>query len=324
MADKTEQRQAINNITLVGMVKENKLNVGSNKDGKFINGSLVLNTGEFSEIEIKVFVKEKTKKGTTNKTYDTLNKIINKEYLTLADCKSAEDREYVTKVRVYGNKEFVAGFKEDIFKAKGSEDVVTKLTVDLGFGSIIADSSIKEEDFKAEFDVEMYVTSVKEETKGNEPTGRTIVSGWTPVYGGKVIPMEVVAGVITDDNGDEYDFGEDMLSQIEEGMTIDVWGNIDYRSIITKTTKGGGLGKAKVEESKTYINDLVIIGGDIQEDEEKEFDMELIKKAKTERDTEIENVKNEKTDDDKKSKGLNKGTGTANKEDKPKRQRPNF
>lgn len=321
MSEKTEQRQAINNITLVGMAKENKLNAGSNKDGKFINGSLVLHTGEFSEIEIKVFVKEKTKKGTTNKTYDALDKFINKEYITLADCKNAEDRENVAKVRVYGsNKDFTPGFKEDIFKAKGTEDVVTKRTVDLGFGNISVNSSIKEEDFKAEFDVELFVTSVKEEVKENEPTGRAIVSGWTPVYGGKVIPMEVVAGTIIDDDGEKYDFGDDILTQVEEGMTIDVWGNIDYKSIITKTTKGGGLGKAKVEESTTYVNDLVVVGADIQP-EDKEFDMELIKSAKIERDNEIEDVKAGKAED-KETKG--KGMSKASNTDKPKRQRPNF
>jgi hypothetical protein len=104
-------------------------------------------------------------------------------------------------------------------------------------------------------------------------------------------------------------------------MTLNVWGDIDYKAIVTKVKKGGGLGKAKVEEKRDYVNDLVITGADIIEDEEKEFDMELIKKAKVERDIEIENKKKEESaEDSKKGKGLNKDKG----EDKPKRQRPNF
>lgn len=319
-----EQRQAINKVDLVGEVKEQKLKFNKDKDGNYINGSLVVKTGEFSEIEFKVFVKEKNKDGKPKKVFETLQKFIDGENLTLASCKTDEEREGVAKVRVFGNKEFVPHFSEDIFKPKGTEEVKTKNNIELGFGTVSVDNTLKPEDYKAGFEVEMYVTSVKEEVKNDESTGRAIVSGWTPVYGGKVIPMEVIAGVITDDEGEEYDFGEDILTQVEEGMTINVWGQINYKTIITKTKKGGGLGKAKVEEHREYINELIMDGAEIQEDEEKEFDMELIKKAKVERDVEIENVKNEEDkSDNKKGKGMSsKGSG-ANA-DKPKRERPKF
>jgi hypothetical protein len=315
-----ELRQGLNSVTLVGEVKEHKLKLNKDKDkGNYINGSLVIKTGEYSEIELKLFVGEKTKEGKIKKAFETLQKFIEEDYLTLAGCKNDEDRENVAKVRVFGNRDFVPHFKEEIFKIEDTGEVKTKLSIDLGFGTISVDNSLKPEDYKAEFDVEMYVTSVKEEEKNGESTGRARIIGWTPVYGGKVIPMEVVAGMIIDDDGEEFDFGRDILDQIEEGMTLNVWGQIDYKAIITKTTKGGGLGKKKVEEKREYINDLTIMGADIVEDEEKEFDMELIKKAKIERDTEIENKKNEEAKDEKKGKGLNKGNG-----DKPKRERPNF
>jgi len=164
----------------------------------------------------------------------------------------------------------------------------------------------------------MFVTSVKEEIKKEEETGRVIVGGWTPVYGGKIIPMEVVAGKITDDDGEEVDFAQDVLNQIEEGMTVNVWGEINYKSIITKVKKGGGLGKAKIEETREYINELVLVGADIIEDDEKCFDMELIKKAKIERDNAIENKKNEDSKEEK------KGSGMGKKSESTKRPRPNF
>jgi len=320
-----ELRQAINDITLIGEVKEQKLNLNKNKEGNYINGSLVINTGDFSEIEIKVFVSEKNKKGKVKKSFETLQKLINEDFLTLASCKNDEDRENVAKVRIQGQKEFTPRFNEDIFKIKETEEVKTKVNIDLGFGNITVDSSIKPEDYKAKFDVEMFVTSVKEEIKQDEPTGRAIVSGWTPIYGGKVIPMEVVVGIILNDDGEEFDFGEDILAQVEEGMTLNVWGDINYKSIITKTTKGGGLGRAKVEEHREYINELVVVGADIQEDEDKEFDMELIKQAKIERDVAIEEKKNEEVVDNKKGKGMgNKGSNTSASGDKPKRERPKF
>ena len=317
-----ELRQAINKINLVGEVKEHNLKLNKDKDGNYINGSITIKTGEYSEIELQIYAGEKTKEGKTKKIFETLQKFIDEEYITLAGCKNEEDRQNVARVRVFGNKDFQPHFKEDIFKVKETEEVKTKIKIDLGFGTVSVDNSIKPEDYKAEFEVEMYVTSVKEETKNDETTGRAIVSGWTPVYGGKVIPMEVIAGTITDDNGEEYNFADDILSQVEEGMTIDVWGDINYKAIITKVTKGGGLGKAKVEEKREYINDLVINGAEIQEDEEKEFDMELIKKAKIERDNEIENKKNDETKDNKENKG--KGLNNKGSENKPKRERPNF
>jgi hypothetical protein len=305
------------------VVKEHNLKLNKDKDGNYINGSLVVKTGEFSEIEIGVFVGEKTKDGKkVKKVFETLQKFIDGEHLTLAGCKSDEDRENVAKVRIFGNNDFTPHFKEDIFKVKETNEVKTKLKIDLGFGTIVVDNSIKEEDYKAEFEVEMYVTSVKEEEKKEELTGRAVIGGWTPVYGGKVIPMEVIAGTIIDDDGEEVNFADDVLNQIEEGMTIDVWGDINYKSIITTTKKGGGLGKAKIEEHREYVNELVLVGADIQEDEEKEFDMELIKKAKIERDTEIENKKNEETKDGKDTK---KGSGISKGSDeKPKRERPKF
>ena len=321
--EKTELRQAINNITLVGEVKEQKLKLNTSKDGTYINGSLVINTGEFSEIEVRVFVGEKNKKGTVKKAFEVLQKFVNEEVLTQATCTTDEDRESVAKVRISGQKTYTPRFDENIFKI--NEEVKTRVNIDLGFGNISIDYSIKPEDYKAGFDVEMFVTSVKEEMKQDEATGRTIVSGWTPVYGGKVIPMEVVAGIIVDDDGEESDFGSDILDQIEEGMTIDVWGDINYKSIITKTTKGGGLGKAKVEEDVERINELTIFGAEIQEDEEKEFDMELIKQAKIERDVEIEEKKNEKSSDDgKKSKGMGSSKGSGATGEKTKRERPKF
>lgn len=328
MAKNTEQRQVINKIDLVGEVAEQKLNKDKNKNGSYINGSLVIKTGEFSEIEIKVFAGEKNKDGKPKKAFETLKKFIDGEHLTLASCKTDEERESVAKVRIYTtNKDFTPQFKEDIFKPKGTEEVKTKLTVDLGFGNVSVDNSIKAENYKAEFEVELFVTSVKEEMKQDEATGRVIVNGWTPLYGGKVMPMEVIAGTIIDDEGEEYDFGDDILSQVEEGMTINVWGEINYKTIITKTTKGGGLGKAKVEEHRDYVNDLIMVGATIQEDEEQELDMELIKKAIIERDIEIENVRKEEGSDTKKSKGkgMDKGSSTSSTSgERPKRERPKF
>jgi len=323
MSEKQELRQALNKIDLVGLVKEHKLNKGKTKDKgnekNYINGSLVIKTGEYSEIELALYVEEKNKDGKIKKNYEVLEGFINEEHLTLAGCKSEEDRENVAKVKVFGNKDFCPHFSEDIFKVKETGEVINKIKVDLSFGTIKVDNLINEEDYKAEFDIEMYVTSITEEEKEQELTGRAIVKGWTPIYGGKVMPMTILAENYKDEDGGNIELASDLLN-VEAGSTLNLWGNINYQKIVTKVKKGGSMGKAKIEEKTEYVNDLVAIGADIIEDEEKEFDGELVKKAKLSRDETIEEIKNEKAKENNKGKGMN----STNSEDKPKRTRPNF
>lgn len=309
-----ELRQGRNALTFIGEVKEHKLRVNDEKkDDKYINGSLVIKTGEFSEVELGVYCKEKNKDGKTKKAYETLNKFIDEEYKTLANAKADEE---AVKVRIFGNKDFTPQFREDIFKVDGVEEPVTKLKMDLGFGTIKVDNQLTPEDYKAEFDVEVYVRNIIEEMKDEEATGRVKIQGLLPVYGGKVMPLELIAGMVEDEDGTEIDFGQEILNGVEIGSTINLWGKINYQAIIETVKKGGSLGKAKVEEKRTYINELLVEGGEITP-EEKEFDAELVKQALIERDNRIEEVRNESPKD-------KKGTGLKKSGDKPKRPRPQF
>jgi len=316
-----ELRQGKNALTIVGAIKEHKLSKfeGKDKEGKSqtsINGSFVVKAGEFKEVEVNVFVAEKTSKGKNNKTFDVLKSILDETNKTMAN---AKEDEVVTKVRIQGSGDFTPQFKEDIYKKKEGDEVATTNKIDLGYGNVTIDNSITEDKYKAEFDVEIYVTTVEEELdKDENETGRVKVKGWLPVYGGKVIPISMVAGMTTDDDGEEINIAEGILDSVEEGGTFNAWGDINFEKIVEEIKKGGSIGKAKVETKNTYINELVITGGDVVEDEEKEFEEELIKQAKLERDKVIEEKKNEAPKEDKKSKGIGKGG------DKAKRERPKF
>jgi hypothetical protein len=316
-----ELRQGKNALTIVGAIKEHKLSKfeGKDKDGKSqtsINGSFVVKAGEFKEVEVNVFVAEKTSKGKDNKTYKVLESILNETNKTMANV--TED-EVVTKVRIQGSGDFTPQFKEDMYKKKDVDEVATLLKIDLGFGNVTIDNSINEDKYKAEFDLEIYVTNIIEELdKEENETGRVKVKGWLPVYGGKVIPIEMVAGTTIGDDGEEINIAEGIQDAIEEGSTFNAWGDINFEKIIEETKKGGSIGKAKVETKNTYINELVITGGDVVS-EEKEFDGELVKQAKLERDKAIEEKKNEAPKEEKKTKGIGKG-GDKDK----KRTRPTF
>lgn len=305
-------RRGTNKIDITGVVKEHKLKEGSGDNGKYINGSLVVKAGEFTEVEVKVFVNEKSKEGKIKKAYTTLKSIIDEEQQTLA--KVNEDE--AVKVRIFGNGDFTPQFREEMYVTEDNPDECkTKISLDLGFGNVSTSDKITSDDYKAKFEVEMFIAKIEDETKKvdgvDEETGRVIIKGYTPIHGGSVIPLEVVTGMIQGEDGEDINFAEQIRANVAEQTSINLWGDIDYRAIIEKIKKGGGLGVAKVEEKRTYIHDLVATGGDII-DVDKEFDAELIRKATVERenkkDEAIEKAK-EKAKENKKSgkTGLGKG-----------------
>ena len=226
----SELKKGLNEVEITGVVKENKLKEGKSDKGNYINGSLVIKTGEFSNIEIKVFVNELTKKGKEDIRYGVLKQIASGDLPTLADGATEEE---AIKVNIWSDDpSFSAGFKEDIFKPKNSSKVVTKINIDLGFRKIEIDDKIKPEDYKAKFDVDVYVDKIKEEIKDDEETCRVIVSGYVPVYGGKVIPIEMVAGIVKDEEGNEFDFAEQFRTDFDEGTPLRLWGKINFQQIV--------------------------------------------------------------------------------------------
>lgn len=309
-----ELRTGTNKIGITGVVKEHKLNLQKNdKKEEYINGSLVIKAGEFKEIEVRVFVSKLTKEGKVKKNFETLKKFIDKEYDTMAT-----NKENAVTVSIYGNESFSPQLKEERYPNQTKTEITTKISCDLGFGSIRV-AEFAEEDYKATFDIELFVISVEEEMKDDEETGRVIVKGYAPIYGGDVMEMKIMAGIVVDDEG-EYDFAEDIRNGVDAGDTVNFWGDINFMKIIEKKKKGGGMGRAKIEEKSTYINELVAIGAELVEDENEAFDEELIGKAVKERKIAMEEKLNEakkKGDEKDGKKGL---SGSKDKgEDKPKR-----
>lgn len=313
MANTTKQeiRQGLNKVDITGVVKEHKLGSGKGDKGNYINGSLVVKAGEFTEITVKVFVDELSGKGKVKKSYETLYKILKGEVKTMAEV-SEED---AVKVRIWGKDDFTPKFKEEMFKPENAAELVTKVDVELGFGNITIGDKITKDDYEAKFDVEMFVESITEETDKSteEETGRIIVKGWTPVYGGSVIPLEIKVGIVLDDDGNEFDFAEEIRSSVDPEMTMNFWGDIDYKAIVEKTSKGGSLGKAKVDKKTTYIHDLVAIGAEFIEGEN-EYDVEDIKAARVERENKKQEALNKADGDSKpsKSSGIGNRRGGVN------------
>lgn len=319
-----ELRKVTNNVRLVGVIKEQKLKEAKNDEGeKYINGSLVIKAGKHTEVTLKVYVQQFTKKGKEKKSYTVLKQLANGDLPTMAT-----NVEEATKVKVYGNGDFTPQLKEDIFIPEGEKEAKTSLNLDLGFGNIVVDNELTEEDYSATFDIEMYVRDVEEEVKTiNEEeteTGRVIIKGLVPTYSGTVFPLSVVVGVLPseEEGGEDYDFAEDIRDGVSEGDTLNIWGDINFSKIVEKKKKGGSLGKAKTEEKTTYIHELIGTGADVLEDEDKQLDEELIEKASKERASIIkEKEEDAKSKDKGDKKGLNKkdSSKTDKSDRKPKK-----
>lgn len=311
MTNANELRIAGNKVSITGVLLEHKLKEQKGDKGKYINGSFVIKAGKFTEIDVKVYVDEKTKKGKESKNFTLLKEIIDGELPTLT-----KDKENATILSIFGSGDFQPKLKEERYANQSKTDVNTKLSVELGFGNVkVADSNTTEEDFKAGFDIEMFVTSVDEEqNKDEEETGRVKVKGYVPTYDGGIFPIEVIAGIIIDEEG-EFDFAEEVRSEIEEGSTINVWGDINFAKIIEKKSKGGKLGRAKIEESNTYVHELIANGADIIEDDKSIYEEEDIEKAVKERKIQLDEVLT-KAKAKAEGGGKTKSKGIGNKTDK--------
>lgn len=311
-----EMKLGKNSVEVVGVVKEQKLKeITYTKDGQeveAIGGSLVIACGEFKSVEVRLMVNKLTKKGTVNKTYEKLLGFIKGDYLTMVD-----NIEEATRVKIRGNGDFTPKLEENRFANKERTEVITAPSVSLGFGNITIDNTIPEEDFKAMVDINVYVSSIEEEMVNDEETGRVIMQTYLPLYakeGLDIMPLKVVAGILpATETEDECDVAQAVRDYISEGDTVNMWIDINHERIVKKVTKGGGIGRAKVEDSTTYINEFVMIGGEPIDDVEKQFDEELIKKALQERQIKLDNILTDTIAKDEVNSVANRGRGISSR-----------
>lgn len=280
----TELRQAINKFNVAGVVKEAKdfkVNSGENENGaySYIAGKLVIKAGDTREITVKTRANQFTKKGDTNHMFETLSKFMDGTYPTMATPDVTE--EMATKVSIYGNKDFTPRLADNIYYRDGQ--LRESISFDLGFGKLIIKDNLSPEEYKAEFEVEMFVKDVQPEVKGDTETGRTVIEGYVPVYGGSAMPIKVVAEDITLADGTVVPFASDVLSGVYPEQTYVFWGDIRYDVIETTVSKGGSLGIAKIETKKETVREFVTVGGDMIVDPDKMYTSEQIQVALVER-----------------------------------------
>ena len=269
-----ELKEALNEVNIVGFVKEKNLEIKKDDKGvTYITGTIDIQTDKNSSHKVSVYSKEFKSNGEPNKVYTGLIPVMN-EYVSKAqllkehpDMTPIEAEAQATKVRVSGKISRMEYYRNG--------ELISYPQITANFFSRVDEDKYQP---KAEFDIVMYYDKIVPEIKGDEETGRVKVSGYIAQFNGTVIPVEFVA---------DEDTAEYILNNFETKRTGEIWGDL-ISTAITKVEKKNGFGKDMTKSRTTYVNEMLITGGDDQldEDDPKAFKVSDIKNACTTRETE--------------------------------------
>lgn len=302
-----EIREALNEVFIEGVLKEKNLELATvfTDSGKqeVIRGEVVIATDDKSEHRVRIYANKLTKEKKDSTVYKGLV-TVNEEYVSVADAlKNGLTVDAATKVRItkgkLGLNEYYTPTGELRSFPQVSTNFINRVDETKGYNP------------RAEFSVEMFFKSIKREVKNGEETGRLLVEGIIPMYGGAVVPITFVV-----DDADAVDYLE---TNYEVGKTGKIWGELINTVEITKKEEKG-FGKTKEKVITNVLHELVITGGEEEqydEDDEKSYSVDIIKKAMVERDIYLDDLKKKA----KKNEG-NKSTTIGNKtaNTKPKKE----
>lgn len=263
----TNLRQSTTKINCEGIVSEKDLKVVTEDGATKIQGTLTVKTSDTNFIRFNVNVNEKTKNGTENKTYAGIQTVMD-TYKSIAEFGEEEaDRVRINgDINIYtGQNGTNVGYKSNFFNRLKNPD---------------------ELDPKAEFTIEMFISSIAPEVNTDgEETGRVVVNGWTATYAG-VEPVKLIA---------EGEVANAVDSTFEPGQTVEFYGDVINNKIEKITEIPVAIGKPRRKVETSYKNELIITGASEAYEEgvtpEKPYEAETIKAAIQERQNKLEEAK---------------------------------
>lgn len=276
MATTNTLKEAMNQVTIIGYVKEKNLEIKKTTDGQsYITGTLTIQTGENDSHKVFAYAKEYTKNNEVSKVYTGL-KTVMEEYISKANLLQANPEMTSEEAELKATKVKVSGKlgRQEYYR---NNEFISYPQISSNFFNRINDES--EYTPKAEFNVVMYYDKITSEIKNDEETGRIKVMGYIPIYNGTVIPMEFVA---------DGETGEYILDNYETKKTGEIWGDL-ISTAVTTVERKSGFGKEQVSTHTTYVNEMRITGGDeyqYDEDSPKSYKVEDIKHGCQIRETE--------------------------------------
>lgn len=253
--ENTSIKQSKAKVNIIGLLSQKDVTRTIENGVEVLKGSVNVKTSEFNDIPLQIYARAVTNSGKENPSYKSISTFLNNS-ASIAEV-GAKD---ATVVEVNG-----ADLQPNTYFRDGSQEYNVRYRA-----SFLRKCPEDNPQCNAEFDVEMYVRSVVEETdkEGNE-TGRAIVKGYVQTYD-ILEPLELVA---------PQEIAADVIEYYHPGDTAEFFGDIVNARIVKTETVPVKIGKPKTTTTTTYKNELVINGASEPYDEGKAYTREQIKMA---------------------------------------------
>lgn len=244
-----EKKETLNVVNVAGVLvdKEIELKEGTEKltgnTYNAISGELVIRTNDGSEIEVSLFSKELTKKGTPNSIYKGLVTVM-EEYKTLKT--NPEDADYI---KIGGS-----DFSVNDYKSKQDGTIKTYNNINGKFFNRLSQKDLEITPLESKFEVEGVIDTIKDiNKKDGTPTGSKLLTLNILGYEGTIVPVNLTIpeALVTPFSTMGY----------FEGSVATLWGKIINTKEEQKVVEQAGFGVANEKIVTTTVKRYEITGG---------------------------------------------------------------
>ena len=229
---------------------ENSKNPGT----QFINGTIDIATDDAMVNIVTVhftYVTAKTKSGSDNATFNTLQNIINGTYGNVTE----HGADKATKLRI----DSAIGLNEFFSNRNGTEELVSVKRNEGGFVHVVQ-TLAADEATRNTFECDMIITGAKRieaDEERNSPE-RVVVKGFVFDFRKALLPVEFTA--LT---SGAMDYFEGLEASQKDPVFTKVWGRQVSQITMVKTVEESAFGGQKVTETPRANRDFVITGASV-------------------------------------------------------------
>lgn len=279
-------KQAENDVKIEGILSEVDLREGEyDKNGRkmpYIAGTIKVRVQQdingvntLSEIPVRVFSNKYTNAGKENPSYLNMKKVADGVGFTSI---AASSESSATCVRITG-----ASLAENNFPSRNNpEEIITTSCINASFVNAVNRAEFCPE---ATFIGTLVVGSIVEEVDRNgDSTGRLVVQGLIPQYGGRI---DMIKYIVASENAVSH-----IQSYWNQGDTVKVKGKINFSSTTEYFEEEMGFGDPIRTARTKSIHELIITSGSAGAlDEEMSYDITDVQRGLSERKQRIEAIK---------------------------------
>ena len=261
MAKENKQKRYANSVKVVGYLKENNLELTTNKDGvNIIRGSIIIANSETNAHKVQFYMSEYSSTGKLNEDFESMKAMLPTNCISIASyLKNNPDSSFEMASNASSKVWCMARFDE--YGTKKGENETTYITLKgfkAGFKTAMDKSPFNP---CAEFTVDVYISEIEPEKIYNDETeittGRLVVTGLLPIYDESVQQISFVAPV--EDNIAAY-----IEKNYKVGDTVTLRG--DVINIVERKLKEGSsqnsFGRQEAPQYETtFVHERLIAGG---------------------------------------------------------------